>query len=646
MRLGTVVAIVVLFSAIWTVPYCAASVDYYVFKSRPRLYFNKSRLEELRSLKDEKPYSDFLRIIRKRGRGLVGNRAPATLLRYNDETLRRPADGLVDLAFYHLIKGDPSAFVTVQDLLRTFCVSPRWGSNEDIGAAHSIFALSLVYDWFYNDLSSALRLMVKDAIIEHAEILDEVIRTKRLWWAQSRGLLQNHNYVNAGALAVAGIALYGEDRRAAKWLKTASNNFKLVLPLLSPDGASHEGVGYWSYGTLWLLNYYMAMAPAQGLEMVRSSGFLSNTAKFRLYASLPGFKYNVDFADSPMVDFYGPGAILRCLARIFKDGHTQWLASEVERKRRMSTILWQDYIWYDPQVQPQEPQGLPLHAWFGNLGILLTRSSWADDASLVFFKCGPPQGFHALSKGVFPGSHIHPDAGHFGLWLGKRSLVNDDGFLLKKFSINHNIPVFNKIGQLGEGTAVFQLYDYKKGKGPTPKPRFVSGDGFQAVEVELAGYYPSSVRPKSLKRVIVVINGEDFFVRDRIVPSGSTSIYYPMHLYRKGRLVRGAGDGKVCIERESGYVLNFHGDGFSTSFKRYAGLLRFMGKKIPRSGMLYQAERKTSSPSTMLTAVGRTLEGCAAPTLFGSSVSGDRIKVECRSGSYRVDFSKLEVQKL
>ncbi|NDV21838.1 DUF4962 domain-containing protein [Desulfovibrio sp. JC022] len=646
MRLGTVVAIVVLFSAIWTTPCCAADPDYSVFKSRPRLYFNESRLEELRSLKDEKPYSDFLRIIRKRGRGLVGSRAPANLLRYNDETLRRPADGLVDLAFYHLIKGDPSAFVTVQDLLRTFCISPRWASNEDIGAAHSIFALSLVYDWFYDDLSSALRLMVRDAIIEHAEILDEIIRTKRLWWAQSRGLLQNHNYVNSGALAVAGIALYGEDRRATRWLKTAADNFKQVLPLLSPDGASHEGIGYWSYGALWLLNYYMAMAPAQGLEMVRSSGFLRNTAKFRLYASLPGFKYNVDFADSPMVDFYGPGATLRCLARIFKDGRAQWLAAEVERKRRMSTVLWQDYIWYDPEVQPQDPQGLPLHAWFGNLGILLTRSSWQDDASLVFFKCGPPQGFHAQSKKIYTGSHIHPDAGHFGLWLGKRSLVNDDGFLLKKFSLNHNLPVFNKIGQLGEGTDVFNLYDYKKGKGATPEPRFVSGEGFQAVEAELAGYYPVSVRPNSWKRTIVVVGGEDVFVRDRIVPSGSTSIYYPIHLYRKARLLRNAGKGKVCIERDSGYALNFHGDGFRTSFKRYAGLLRFMGKKIPRSGMLYQAERKTSSPSTMYTAVGRTVEGGTDPSLFGNSVAGDIIEVKCRSGRYRIDFSKLEVLKL
>lgn len=80
MLLRAVAAILVLFSVIWSVQYCAAAPDYSVFKSRPRLYFNKSRLAELRSLKDEKPYSDFLRIIRKGGRALVGNRAPANLL--------------------------------------------------------------------------------------------------------------------------------------------------------------------------------------------------------------------------------------------------------------------------------------------------------------------------------------------------------------------------------------------------------------------------------------------------------------------------------------------------------------------------------------------------------------------------------------
>nr|WP_320175169.1 DUF4962 domain-containing protein [Maridesulfovibrio sp.] len=646
MRHKPVVAVLVMISVLWGLPFSASAADLSVFKERPRLYFNKARLKQLRSFKDEKPYSEFLRIIRKRAKAMVGNRVPNNLLRYNSETVRRPADGLVDSAFYYLITGDSSSFIAVQNLLRTFCSAQVWGNNEDIGAAHGLFALSLAYDWFYDELSSAMRLMVKDSIIEHAEILNEILRSKRLWWAQSRGLLQNHNYVNAGALAVAGIALYGDDRRALDWLKTAEDNFNLVLPLLSPDGASHEGVGYWSYGTLWLLNYYMAMAPAQGLEMVRDSGFLRNTAKFRLYASLPGFRYNVDFADSPMVDFYGPGAILRCLAQIFKDRHAQWLAAEIERKRLMSTVLWQDYIWYDKQIEPQEPQNLPLDAWFENLGILLTRSSWEDDASLVFFKCGPPQGFHALSKGIFPGSHIHPDAGHFGMWLGKRSLVNDDGFLLKKLSINHNIPVFDKIGQLGEGTAVFQLYDYKKGKGSTPKPRFVSGDGYQGVEVELAGYYPASVRPKSWKRAIVVINGEDIFVRDRIIPAGNTSILYPMHVYRKGRLVSDAGVGKVCLELDSGYSLNFYGQDFSTSFRKYTGLLWFMGKKIPRSGMLFQAERKTSDPSVMYTAVGRTPDGCSDPSLFDSSVGGDNVKVESRSGRYRIDFSTLKVSRL
>ena len=190
------------------------------------------------------------------------------------------------------------------------------------------------------------------------------------------------------------------------------------------------------------------------------------------------------------------------------------------------------------------------------------------------------------------------------------------------------------------------LYDYRKGKGATPKPRFVSGDGFQGVEVELAGYYPVSVRPKSWKRAIVAIGGEDFFVRDRIVPAGSTIITYPMHVYRKGRLLREAGKDILCIERNSGYGLNFYGQGFKTSLKRYAGLLQFMGKKIPRSGMLFQAERKISEPVTMYTAVGRTAEGCTNPALLEDSVSGERIEVQCRSGRYLIDFSKLTAVKL
>ncbi len=622
-------------------PVVSSATDYTVFKGHPRLYFNKSKLASLRALKNKPLYSKILNNVRIRAKALVGARVPNNLIRFDMNSLRRPADGLTNLAFYCTISEDKINLNTAFDLIRTFCSDSNWAGNKDLGAAHTLFALSVAYDWLYDDLSSALRLMAKDSIAEHAEILNKRLSTKDIWWAQPRGFMQNHNYVNSAALAIAGIALYGQDPRAEKWLKTAGENFDIVSSLLSPDGASHEGVGYWSYGTLWLLNYYMALEPAQGLEKVKLNPFFKNTAKFRLYASLPGFHYNLDYADSPLVDYKGPGAILRCLASIFNDGHAQWLAQRVEEEKRGRSILWQDYLWNNPDIKPISPDTLPTFEWFDNLGILLSRSSWNDDASLVFFKAGPPQGLLAHFKGFYAGSHIHPDQGHFGFWSGRYPLVMDDGYVLKKLSTSHNVLTFDKIGQLGEGGTWFQLADYKKGNVKVSKPSVNFGKNFQAVEVELSGYYPVSLRPKSWKRCIVVLNGTDMIIRDKVIPSGKTEIYYPMHLTRKAKQM---GDG-ICLDYGKGFALNFDGADSELSVRRYSILTKSMGKNIPRAGIVYSAKKNASGPFSMLTVIGQPAGGCAENNMIESyNRETDSAVIVCKSGRYNINFYSLSVE--
>lgn len=640
MRLKHSFLFLVIVLVLFAVPERSGAVDYSVFRERPRLYFNEQKLEELRAVKNQKPYSDFLKVIRKRGRGQVGSRVPNNLLRFDASTIRRPADGLLNLTFYYLITGDSSYFPTIENLLSLFSTNPDWAGNSDMGPAHVLFSMALAYDWLYDELSSPMRLLVKDAIAEHAQIFYELTRKREIWWAQDKGLLQNHNYVNVAAMAVAGIALYGEDKRAVKWLEEAERNFDAVLTLLSPDGASHEGISYWSYGTLWLMNYYSALAPAQGYEKIKNNGFFKNTAKFRLYASLPGFQYNVDYADSLLIDYYGPGAFLRCLASIFNDGHAQWLAAEVESQRRKRTVLWQDYIWYDSDIKPVPPENMPLFGWFDNLGILLSRSSWKKDASLVMFKAGPPQGYLALSKGVFPGSHIHPDEGTYSIWQGHKALVQDDSYVLKKLSSSHNLLTFNKMGQLGEGGTWFLQYDYKKDRGSVRKPRFSAGDDFQAVEIELSGLYPSAVRPKSWRRAFVVINGADVFIRDKVVPSFKLRIESLVHLTRNAREVEEG----YCLDFAKGYSFYFIGREFVTDLRRYSVPTKSMGRNIPRIGMLISAERETDTPVSTVTAIARSREGCTrALTVKEYDPETDIALVETAAGNYRIDFSTLNI---
>lgn len=609
------------------------------FSKRPRLYLSESKLNDLRQLKENEPYASWITNIKKRGRGLMGRRVPTSLVRYNSNSLRRPADAIVNFALYYLITGDESAFDNVVGLLETFCGTTEWAGNNDLGAGHAIFALSVAYDWLYDELPSTLRVSVRESIASHAAIFHNMLRSQDFWWTRSP--LQNHNYINTAALAVAGIALYGKDARASQWIRTARDNFQNVLSLLSPDGASHEGVGYWSYGTLWLLNYYMAMAPAQGLEQVKTSPFFSNTATYRLYISLPGFRYNVDYADSPMVDYKGPGAILRCLAAIFDDGHAQWLAQKVETERSGRSALWQDLIWYDPDVEPVSPDDLATYRWFDNIGLMLARSSWEDDATLAFFKAGPPQGFHAQSKGVYAGSHIHPDAGSYTYWLGRKALVQDDGYVMTKLSSSHNTLTFGGLGQLGEGSRWFRIQPMKDGGGYLDEPVTVIEDRYQMVSAEFSTLYPELAKVDSWNRTFVVIEGRAILVRDKVYAKGRTDIRSLIHLTRKARKY---GD-SICLNFSSNIVLEAESSVGESRIRRYSILTRPMGRDVPRSGMLYSVEADNASSATLITVIAPSDGGCVDSTVLTDySPEDDRAVVESKYGSYEVDFSSMDVE--
>lgn len=632
------VAYLTLFVLSLAVPCLAAEHD--PLLSRPRLYFNSSRLQELRLVQRQTPYVGFLKKIRKKGTGQAKKLLGRSVDQFNANTIRRPADGLANLAFYHLITKDHTSLDMARSLLKTFTRAKNWGGNKDIGAAHVLFATSLAYDWLYPELPPSLRQDLKKAIAGHARIFYTHLIKKDIWWAQPRGLMQNHNYVNAAALAVAGVALYGQNPEAGKWLNAARDNFNRVLPLLSPDGASHEGVAYWSYGTLWLLNYYLAQA--HGPDRVKSSPFFRNTAKFRLYASVPGFRYNVNYADSPDVDFQGPGAVLRCLAGIFKDSTTQWLANKIDAARKNPSVTWQDYAWYDPGVKPIGPDHLPTHAWFDNLGILLSRSSWAGNASLVLFKAGPPQGFMALNQGIFPGSHIHPDAGGFALWLGEKALVPDDGYAPKKLTAGHNTLVFDNKGQLGQGGRWFKGAEFKKGKGGIPNPVFKKGPGFQAVEAELAGFYPAKMRPKSWKRAVAVIGGTDIFIRDKVLADKKIDVQSLVHLNgrtrQKGR--------ETSLGPENGYTLAVAGDAEKITLAPYSITARNMGKRETRSGKLLSTFNTAPPGFSTLTAIARPKPGGQTKIIQDFDQAKDQAVVQVRSGGYRINFSTLAVEKL
>ncbi len=214
----------------------------------------------------------------------------------------------------------------------------------------------------------------------------------------------------------------------------------------------------------------------------------------------------------------GPGYILRELAGLFGDGTAQWLAERIEGARGSGALMsWLDLIWYDPSVKSVPPDKMPTSAYFKNLGILIVRSSWADDACWVFFKAAPPQGYWALSKHRFTGSHIHPDEGQFLIWNDGKWLVIDDGYVFLKRTSNHNVCTFNGTGQLGEGRMWFDEAPLRVlGKTPVTVYGAKSHSGCRYIDADLTDIYGPGASLRSYRRTFVAFPSGYVVVRDRV----------------------------------------------------------------------------------------------------------------------------------
>jgi hypothetical protein len=386
----------------------------------------------------------------------------------HDEWQRMVGNNMVNLAIRYILSGEKEILEATKKWVLTCCEYPNWGrACPDLAAGHMLFSVALIYDWCYDDLSYQ----------EREKILNTLkVRGKEMAAAASEAYwkdfyLQNHLWINICGLAAAGLAIYDEYPDAREWLEIAIDKYSTVMTLLGDDGASQEGVMYWSYGLEWLLKY---------MDMVRkffavdyySVEWFKKTALYRLYMSFPqncwgSLQRNyVNFADAWGYDSTDFGALLRRMAKEYSDGHAQWLAGQLDKvKPDLSEVNlftvdyhlspWLNLIWYDPTVEPVAPTGLPTLHHFQDMDIVSARSGWSGNEALIALRCGPYIGYRAFTSGRdVGGAHVHPDANHFVLVGNGEVLLRDEGYA-HKYTKYHSTLLIDGKGQMGEGSDWF-----------------------------------------------------------------------------------------------------------------------------------------------------------------------------------------------
>lgn len=529
----------------------------------PRLYLDAVRIAELRQA-IQTTHAPMWKELRQVADGAVKRGPPAYRGQDNtgnDEQLwqRGVGNTLPVLAMAWVLSGDRQYLDAARQWALASCGYKTWGlggrDGMDLAAGHQLFGLGLVYDWCYADLGEAARRTIRETLVRRTSAMFEAAATGKAGWRQS--YLQNHLWVNTTGMAVAGLALFDEVDDAQMWVGLPLDKFRRTMTALGPDGASHEGVGYWEYGVEYMLKFMDLARTRLGVDLY-GNDWWRNTARYAQYLALPRHAWTksnciVDIADCPRNHWYGPDYLLRGLAREFRDGHAQWLAQQVDDANVTSPgAPWLNLVWFDARVCATPPQSLPTLRHFDDMGLVSARSDWSGDESLVVFKCGPYLGHKAVQEFTYDpgGSHVHPDANHFVLFGAGEWLMRDDGYRAK-WTGQHNTLLVDGRGQLGEGKQWFQGAEALAVKARPRILRAVSSLALDQMSGDATEAYPRELGLRRYVRHLLYLKPDVLLVCDEVTTDQPRSLELRFH--PESRQV--ARDGNAFILRGAKSVL-------------------------------------------------------------------------------------------
>lgn len=461
---------------------------------------------------------------------------------------QRPVgNALPYLAMAYRLTGERRYLDAVRKWALASCNYPTWGlgfrDSTDLAGGHQLFGLALVYDWCYHDLDRVTRDRIRHTLITRGTRMFQKAAKEQVWW--HRLFMHNHLWVSTSGLAAAGLAVFDEADDALLWIGLTVDKFASTKEVLGSDGASHEGIGYWQYGAEYMLKFMHLAQDLLGIDFY-DHPWWQNTARYPLYLSLPRSSWTrtnsiVDFADSPRRHWYGPDHTLRHLATVYRDGHAQWLADQIDRANiESSNAQWLNLIWYDPSVAIRHPRTLPTLHHFANKGIVSARTDWNGNEGLLAFKCGPFIGHTAITEMTHDpgGGHSHPDAGHFVLFGNGEWLIQDDG-IGPKWTHQHNTLLIDGQGQLGEGGDGFDGREYLNTRA---RPRIltaISRPQYDHIAGDATPAYPGNLGLTRFVRHLIFVKPDVLLVLDDIRCASPKQMELRFHPAGAGGAVNG-----------------------------------------------------------------------------------------------------------
>ncbi|GAB3010657.1 heparinase II/III domain-containing protein [Spirosoma pulveris] len=398
--------------------------------------------------------------------------------------------------------------------LLTIAAFSDWNPSHFLDVAEMTMAVSIGYDWLYNDLSGQSRAAIKEAILKKG--IEPSMDSKYNSWLKSSN---NWNQVCNAGITYGAIAVYEDQPEESKALISRAVS-SVVLPMgdYKPDGAYPEGYSYWGYGTSFNVMLISALDKLFGNDFGLSAqpGFLKTAGYLENMTGPSGNAYN--YSDSGLSGELQPAMFW--FAKKQNNPPLLW----VEGSRLMNSdpkkhlrdrllpaaLLWSNGVKIGRMSAPKETMWVGA----GKTPVALMRTSWSDPAAI----------FVGMKGGSPATSHAHMDVGSFVMEADGIRWASDFGMQEYESLESKGVDLWN----MRQNSQRWQILRYNNFAhntlsindelqavdGKAPLTAHSSSPNFLSAQVDLSSLYKQSVAKAN--RGIAIVDKAYVVVQDEI----------------------------------------------------------------------------------------------------------------------------------
>jgi hypothetical protein len=412
-----------------------------VGSSYPRLYFTKVKLKELRKkISDDavvrQAWEDMLKRANRLVKEKLVSREYAESGTGQHGNYGRPSSQIsamgTTLGLVYQMTGKSEYAEKLREVLLHYGKLNRWAGdahrdppwNSELNTARFCFGYAVGYDSIHDYLSESDRKVIIQTMIDRGilpTLNDWILPEKRIHALDSMG----HNWwsVCVSMAGVAALSILGEEPRTEQWVEQVRDSFPEWFAYsgnilqnktknFDRKGAFYESVGYANYALSEYLLFRLAYSNVHPDQSLPKIPILEKTGDFFVHTSYPTSDslLSVNFGDSSL-SASGAGTLRMLLANGFDSPAYHWYITRTDSGLRDPIGL----VYYQLRNQKAAPPDLLTSYIYPDIGWVMMRSSWEDDATMLAVKSG------------FTWNHAHPDAGSFVLFHRGKPLIIDSG---------------------------------------------------------------------------------------------------------------------------------------------------------------------------------------------------------------------------